>query len=279
MTDDLTSPPRRPPSVFLSYSRNDREAVRRVADRLQDAGIRIWWDELVRPGAAWDDTLVREIQSSDYVLLFVSSSSAPSMYADQAMEVALDEFNNRSITPLPVLLDDAPIPPALSNLQFIDLRDDAELALQRLVGRLQENLEIDFSSLSGLAFEDLVADVLSDLGFTTEREVFDRGMQFDFRANVRSQDPFGAMVDETWLIEVKHHSVGRLSVAAIRDFIGKAHAFTGSRLALITSGQITSAGREFISSYPVRLVEGVELRRILLTRPHLVRRHLVPHRK
>lgn len=275
MTDNLTDPPRRTPSVFLSYADDDRDAVFSVAERLRAAGISTWWNEHLEPGHLWGEAIASGLQSSDFVLIFVSAASARSLYAGQAMKEALEEFNNRSITPLPLLLDDAVIPASLSGLQFVDLRQNFGSTVQHLVERIQATLDIDFSTLSPSAFEDLVGDVLRELGFATEREAVERGMQFDYRATVRTQDPFGAWVDEAWLIEVKHHKAGRLSVAAIRQFVAMADFSPGpSRLALITSGQITSAGRDYISRSRVRLVEGVELRRILLTRPHLIRRHL-----
>ena len=37
--------------VFLSHNSKDKARVRRLAERLKDAGLRVWFDEwIVRPG-------------------------------------------------------------------------------------------------------------------------------------------------------------------------------------------------------------------------------------
>ena len=140
-------------------------------------------------------------------------------------------------------------------------------------------IEIDFSKLSPHLFEQLVGDLLSELGFKVEIEAEFNGRRFDFRIPFHRNDPFGSDVTDSWLIEVKHYSSGRLSVSAASGFASVSLAAKEENInfALVTSGQITSPARNILESGHVRLVEGVELKQILLSHPKLVGRFFGRH--
>lgn len=266
------------PSVFISYARQDTEVARNLAEKLQAAGVGVWWDAHIKLGENWAETIEAQLRSADYILILVTTAALQSKQVmANASPRAVREYGDRDVTVVPVLLEDVDMPPSLSGIQYLDFRDNQDRAVDALVSRLSSGAEIDFSAFSPQAFERLVGDLLLDLGFAVEVEprVPDRG--FDFRADVRVQDPFGAVVTERWLIDVKHRSSGRVDVATLSEFIGLAHSLgfaENTKLALITSGQLTSAGREVLKSAPLRVVEGVELKRILLTRHHLITRHM-----
>ncbi len=266
------------PSVFISYARADKNVAAGIAERLRAGGVSVWWDAQLGPGQDYAAVIQDRLRAADYVILLLSQSALESRWVMSDMSEALREYNDRAVTVLPVLLDDLQLPPSLSQLQFLDLRHDVQRGVEALALRISASVDANLSDLNEQAFENLLADLLFELGFGVERNWQERSVQFDFKASLPVRDPFGALVNETWFIEAKHHRSGRLSVEVIRSFIGMTSVVLQSqpntKVALITSGQITSAGREVLMSHPLRVIEGVELKRILITRPHLLARHL-----
>lgn len=176
------------------------------------------------------------------------------------------------------MLEDVDLPTALSAIQHLNFSSDIESGVNELVERLSASIEIDFADLSNRDFENLVADLLEDLGFSIQRDAMFDHLRIDFAATYPSTDPFGGASDIPWLIEVKHRSSGRIAIDTVRQLSVVWHTVRGQspfvQMALITSGQVTSAAREYLNSEPIRLIEGDELRRILLTRPHLVKKYM-----
>ncbi|OYW81783.1 MAG: hypothetical protein B7Z26_04515 [Asticcacaulis sp. 32-58-5] len=267
------------PEIFLSYAAQDLPIAQLLAMRLQNAGLRADLDTSLSIGVNWQKAVERLLKSSDYLLFLCSEAAWRSSEFASELRWAneLREFADRDITLIPIRLDNASIPPPFANLQYLDLRTDPLGAIDTLVQLLNQTVELNFSALDPLGFENLINDLLIDLGsLSLQRDVVLHGQQFDFHCLFQSVDPFGARKTENWIVEVKHYSSSRLSVSALSEILGRAARFgqTDIRFALITSGQITSAGRERIAHTELRLVEGVELKRILLTRPHLIAKHL-----
>ena len=50
-------------TVFLSYTSQDAEVARRIAEALRAAGVEVWFDQSeLRGGDAWDQTIRRQIK-------------------------------------------------------------------------------------------------------------------------------------------------------------------------------------------------------------------------
>jgi hypothetical protein len=43
--------------VFLSYARQDAETARRFADAFEASGFTVWWDDALRSGETFDETI------------------------------------------------------------------------------------------------------------------------------------------------------------------------------------------------------------------------------
>lgn len=266
------------PSVFLSYSAQDKPTAQLLALRFQDAGIEVFSDTPpISPGGDWTQSVQERMRASDYMIVLLSTLGLQSQHLQKEVLSAktLQELSDRSITVIPVLLDDVGLPGPLRDIQYVDFRSDPRAAVDALVSRFRSTFSTDLSHLSGEQFENLIGDLLVDLGLEVERDVRVGFTRFDYRANFRSSDPFGAPSNEVWLIEAKHYSATRLSVQVISEFVSNIQPIRhdATHFALITSGQITSAAREMTRAAAIRVVEGVELKRLLLTRPHLVSQH------
>jgi TIR domain len=75
-TESLEPPPTPRPSVFISYSSEDRAAVRALREALTEAGLEVWHDENeLGGGDAWDQKIRRQIRECHYFLPVISAST------------------------------------------------------------------------------------------------------------------------------------------------------------------------------------------------------------
>ena len=101
--------------VFISYSHNDTELVLPVAERLRNAGLRVWLDKWeLRVGGKF----VREIESamSDAfaVVLFVSKASIRSGWVREEYDAAKVYSVKSDLQIIPVILDNVKVPAFLA---------------------------------------------------------------------------------------------------------------------------------------------------------------------
>jgi hypothetical protein len=100
--------------VFVSYSREDFGAVRRLVHQLEQEGLRIWVDfQEILPGQNWKHETRKAIRDSRYFLACCSRHSVVSrgyVHSEllEALEIAR-EYPVGTIHIIPVLLDDVPI--------------------------------------------------------------------------------------------------------------------------------------------------------------------------
>jgi hypothetical protein len=272
----------KPQQVFISYAYDDKAVAQRVADTLRGAGLRAWFDE-------WEllqgDSIVNRIEQavsvSDLLLVLLSPHSVKSRWVQNELNAAFaHELRSRAITVIPALIEDCEIPVLLADRVYLDLRSDFEGGLRRLIAQLGVAPDIDFSRLDWQSFEDLVADLLSALGFSIERQPLTRDSGFDFAASFVTEDPFGAQKQESWLVEVKFYRNQRVSIAALRQMVGYLMTLPGSSKGLVvTNSQLTSVAKEFLaelvsnSRTELRVIDGTELTHLLLQHPSLVESH------
>ena len=79
------------PYVFVCYAHENADGVYPELQRLHDAGVRIWYDEGVSPGARWSDELARALSGAALVLFFCTPQSAKSKHCQDEVNFALDE--------------------------------------------------------------------------------------------------------------------------------------------------------------------------------------------
>ena len=79
------------PYVFVCYAHENADRVYPELQRLHDAGVRIWYDEGVSPGARWSDELARALSGAALVLFFCTAQSARSKHCQDEVSFALNE--------------------------------------------------------------------------------------------------------------------------------------------------------------------------------------------
>jgi hypothetical protein len=113
--------------AFLSYSSPDRLHVLRHHQLLKVLGIEVFQDMMsLRPGEVWSETLLKEIEAADLMLVYWSYSAASSDWVRKEVEYALSLRDKRGgDVPdiVPVILEGPPIPlptPSLARVHFND---------------------------------------------------------------------------------------------------------------------------------------------------------------
>ncbi len=121
--------------IFISYSHEDLEFVKRLAKALHNAGEEVWWDRWEILGG---DSLIQKIfeeglaQAAAFVVV-LSSESVKSKWVRQELDVATVRKIEGVTKIIPVVRDNVEIPTALRSLLRIDMRQNFEEGVQRII--------------------------------------------------------------------------------------------------------------------------------------------------
>ncbi len=126
--------------IFISHASADGTVAGQVAEGLRRAGHNIFLDcdrvDGIAPGATWQRTLLRKLQTCDAVVFLNSLAGQASMWCHSELVVAIDL--GKRIYPLD-LYPDIPLHPLLQSLQAIGLDTVIEASIDRLVGSLDSD--------------------------------------------------------------------------------------------------------------------------------------------
>jgi TIR domain/WD domain, G-beta repeat len=102
--------------VFISYSREDRPKVEKIAHALSQRGLRVWWDPEIKTGAGFRQEIGEALNNTRSVIVMWSRYSVASRFvADEADEGAAREIL------FPALIDNVDIPLGFRQIQTADL--------------------------------------------------------------------------------------------------------------------------------------------------------------
>src|SRR5574341_345122 len=153
--------------VFLCHSKDDKQKVRELYQRLVDDGFDAWLDEeKLLPGHEWDLEIRKAVRNSDIVVVCLSNSSITKEgYIQKEIRFALDIADEKpegTIFIIPARLEDCTIPDRLSKWQRVDLFDDKgyEKLKLSLVLRAQ-SLRIETFSVRHFNFEPQMIRILA----------------------------------------------------------------------------------------------------------------------
>jgi adenylate cyclase len=86
--------------VFISYAREDADTARRFATAFESAGLSVWWDDALRSGEAFDETIERALRQACAVVVLWSPRSVTSRWVRAEATQA-----DRSGTLVPVVIE------------------------------------------------------------------------------------------------------------------------------------------------------------------------------
>lgn len=136
--------------VFLSHNSQDKPAVRQLAERLRQDGLRVWFDEwIIRVGDDIYLSIEQGLQASRVLVLVMSEYAFGSGWVDLERSTSLfRDPSNRKRSFVPLLLSDCNLPDTLKRYKYIDFRKSDELAYQDLFDACRP-FELKPESLSG----------------------------------------------------------------------------------------------------------------------------------
>lgn len=125
--------------AFLSHSSQDKPFVRQLAGDLKANGVDVWLDEQrIRVGDSIPEKIAQGLAESDYFLIAISEHSITSPWVAKELNNALvNEVERRDVHILPLKLDDASMPPAISDKKYADFSTSYKAGLDDLLGVLK----------------------------------------------------------------------------------------------------------------------------------------------
>jgi hypothetical protein len=271
--------------IFVSYASADSAVAAMIVEGLRSRNLNVWLDaDELPPGDHWSESIHTTITASAYFLLLLSKHSVQSSWIAHEVEGVLKELQSRDVTFLPVLLEDCDIPSSLAIYQCFDMRGGIEDNLERLAEALRFTPKIDFEKLSPQSFEKLVVDLLEKLGFVNlQPEIHQRDLGVDAVVEFRQKDPFGAETREVYAVEAKFYRHSRAGLQALRQLAGYAKSDPKiNKALLVTNGNLTSVALDWVNNapkatgIPIRVIDGTELKRLLLQNTDLVSKYFLP---
>jgi hypothetical protein len=115
--------------VFLSYAKEDKKTVKSVMNNLHNMGVLTWFDEKdLLPGDDWESRIEEAIEKSDYVLVFLSSTTLDKVgYKNKEIKYALDQHTLRPSGKryiIPILIDDCKPPREFHRIQWLKMTEN-----------------------------------------------------------------------------------------------------------------------------------------------------------
>ncbi len=92
--------------VFISYAREDVDTAQRFADAFQATGFSVWWDDALRSGEAFDESIERALREAKAVVVLWSPSSVTSRWVRAE---ATQADRNRTLVPVMIEACQRPI--------------------------------------------------------------------------------------------------------------------------------------------------------------------------
>ncbi|HEX3532773.1 MAG TPA: TIR domain-containing protein [Gemmatimonadaceae bacterium] len=187
--------------VFLSYNSQDKVRVRKLADRLADAGLQVWFDDwMIKPGDDVFLAIERGLEATRVQVLCLSPAAIESEWVTlERNTVLFRDPTNAGRRFVPLMLTACRPPDTLRRYKYLDFRQETPEAFGELLAACIETEEVP--SLS-----DSAAVVIAPQP--------DRGSQPQERLAVLDQEVMG---HGAWINDVAVSSNGGVMVSASND--------------------------------------------------------------
>jgi WD40 repeat protein len=129
--------------VFLSHNQADKPKVRRIAERLKVAGVRVWLDEwIIKPGDIIPLKVDEGLEKSRVLLLCISPVALASGWVALERSTAIHrDPSNEGRRFIPILLEKCELPDTLRRYKYVDFREETEEAFKELLATCKFEME------------------------------------------------------------------------------------------------------------------------------------------
>ena len=104
--------------VFISYSRDNQEVVRRLAEAVKGLGYDVWWDDQLPPHLAYGDVIAQKVGEAKAAIVVWSANAAASEWVRAEADMAR---NQRKL--IQTSIDGAEPPMPFNQLHYVSLAD------------------------------------------------------------------------------------------------------------------------------------------------------------
>ena len=116
--------------IFISYARDDRTRVERLAAALEAAGFSVWWDRNIEAGAEFSKHIEREINESKAVVVVWSKQANDSPWVKDEASAAHEQGKL-----VPICMDREGPPMGFRQYQSLDFVEWSSLPCRSYVVR------------------------------------------------------------------------------------------------------------------------------------------------
>lgn len=150
--------------AFISYVQQDQDVAKRMATDLSNRGIQTWFDQQeILAGDSIIERIREGIRSADYLIILLSKQSRKSEWVEREIGIAFERFGEEAATTIiPVLIDNTPAPPRLSNIRYVDLSQGHSQAINEIVARIERDCEKKVDLEKVINTDDLAADIAAE---------------------------------------------------------------------------------------------------------------------
>jgi WD40 repeat protein len=129
--------------IFLSHNQKDKVRVHELAQRLKDAGIRVWLDDwVIKPGDDIYLAVERGLAESRVQLLCLSQAALDSNWVTMERNTVLfRDPCNAGRRFIPILLADCNLPDTLRRYRYVDLRETSAAGFDELLAVCRRETE------------------------------------------------------------------------------------------------------------------------------------------
>ena len=129
--------------VFLSHNSRDKPRVRRLAERLKEAGLRVWFDDwVIKPGDDIYLAIERGLEAARVQVLCLSPAALGSEWVTlERSTVLFRDPTNAGRRFVPLLLADCTLPDTLRRYKYVDFRQETPAAFDELLAACREEAE------------------------------------------------------------------------------------------------------------------------------------------
>ena len=119
--------------AFISYSRNDRDFVHRLVSDLENAGISVFFDQKVTPGASWASSISQAIEQAKFLLVVLSPDYVNSAWAREEMFIGLEREAQKKGLIIPLLVRECNPPTFIQSKAYANFKDSYDVGLSQLI--------------------------------------------------------------------------------------------------------------------------------------------------
>ena len=129
--------------VFLSHNSKDKPRVRKLAEDLRAAGLRVWFDEwIIKPEDHINLAIERGLEASRTQVLCLSPAALGSDWVTlERSTVLFRDSSNADRQFIPLLLADCELPDTLRRYKHLDYRMKTKAAFEELLAACKPEIE------------------------------------------------------------------------------------------------------------------------------------------